>query len=78
MLARELSHRGLLPADGGYSTKLIGWVEVAGVAPTAGLIRVPGTMLKLHLAMYAARSEPSKRSSKPASHRERVSPNTAF
>ena len=28
MLARELSHRGLLPADGGYSTKLIGWVEV--------------------------------------------------
>ena len=36
MLARELSHRGLLPADGGYSTKLIGWVEVAGVAPTAG------------------------------------------
>ena len=29
MLQRELHHRGLIPKDGGYSTKLIGWVELA-------------------------------------------------
>ena len=28
MLQRELHHRGLIPEDGGYSSKLIGWIEV--------------------------------------------------
>ena len=30
MIQRELKHRGLIPQDGSYSMKLIGWVEVAG------------------------------------------------
>ena len=30
MLQRELHHRGLIPKDGGYSSKLIGWIEVSG------------------------------------------------
>jgi hypothetical protein len=30
MIQRELHHRGLIPEDGGYSSKLIGWVEVGG------------------------------------------------
>ena len=30
MIQRELSHRGLLPENGGYSAKLIGWIEVNG------------------------------------------------
>ena len=29
MIQRELNHRGLVPENGGYSAKLIGWVEVA-------------------------------------------------
>ena len=33
MLQRELHHRGLIPKSGGYSSKLIGWVEVAGEVP---------------------------------------------
>jgi len=33
MIQRELSHRGLVPENGGYSSKLIGWVEV--VQPAA-------------------------------------------
>ena len=28
MVQRELNHRGLVPENGGYSAKLIGWVEV--------------------------------------------------
>lgn len=28
MLARELRHRGIVPADGSYAAKLIGWLEV--------------------------------------------------
>ena len=28
MVQRELSHRGLVPENGGYSAKLIGWVEL--------------------------------------------------
>ena len=28
MLQRDLQHRGLVPESGGYSSKLIGWVEV--------------------------------------------------
>lgn len=30
MLQRELNHRGFVPENGGYSAKLIGWVEVGG------------------------------------------------
>ncbi len=30
MIQRELHHRGLVPKNGGYSSKLIGWVEVGG------------------------------------------------
>ncbi len=30
MLQRELNHRGLVPENGGYSAKLIGWVEIGG------------------------------------------------
>ena len=30
MIRRELNHRGLVPTNGGYSSKLIGWVEVGG------------------------------------------------
>ena len=30
MLQRELHHRGLVPKNGGYSSKLIGWVEIGG------------------------------------------------
>ena len=30
MVQRELSHRGLVPVNGGYSAKLIGWVEIGG------------------------------------------------
>ena len=30
MIQRELHHRGLIPEDGGYSSKLIAWVEVDG------------------------------------------------
>ena len=30
MIQRELNHRGLVPENGGYSSKLIGWVEVEG------------------------------------------------
>ena len=33
MLQRELHHRGLIPKSGGYSSKLIGWVEVASEVP---------------------------------------------
>jgi hypothetical protein len=29
MLERDLQHRGIVPEGGSYSTKLIGWVEVA-------------------------------------------------
>ena len=29
MIQRELHHRGLVPENGGYSARLIGWVEVA-------------------------------------------------
>lgn len=29
MLQRDLQHRGLVPEDGGYSSKLIGWIETA-------------------------------------------------
>ena len=29
MIRRELNHRGLVPENGGYSSKLIGWVEVS-------------------------------------------------
>jgi len=29
MVQRELQHRGLVPKDGGFSSKLIGWVEIA-------------------------------------------------
>ena len=28
MIQRELSHRSLVPENGGYSSELIGWVEV--------------------------------------------------
>ena len=28
MIQRELNHRGLVPENGGYSAKLIGWIEV--------------------------------------------------
>ncbi len=31
MVQRELSHRGLGPENGGYSAKLIGWVEVVPI-----------------------------------------------
>ena len=34
MLQRELHHRGLVPQNGGYSSKLIGWVEVGGETGT--------------------------------------------
>ena len=30
MVQRELNHRGLVPENGGYSAKLIGWVEIGG------------------------------------------------
>ena len=30
MIQRELDHRGLVPANGGYSAKLIGWSEIDG------------------------------------------------
>lgn len=30
MIQRELNRRGLVPENGGYSSKLIGWVEVGG------------------------------------------------
>ena len=30
MIQRELHHRGLIPKDGGYSSKLIAWIEVGG------------------------------------------------
>jgi len=30
MLQRELQHRGLVPEGGGYSAKLVGWVEMVG------------------------------------------------
>ncbi len=29
MLQRELHHRGLVPEGGGYSAKLVGWLEIA-------------------------------------------------
>ena len=32
MIQRELDHRGLVPENGGYSSKLVAWVEVAGTA----------------------------------------------
>ena len=35
MLQRELHHRGLIPENGGYSSKLIGWVEVGGETSTS-------------------------------------------
>jgi superfamily II DNA or RNA helicase len=31
MLQRDLQHRGLVPDNGGYSSTLIGWVEIAGI-----------------------------------------------
>ena len=34
MVQRELHHRGLIPENGGYSAKLIGWVEVGIESPT--------------------------------------------
>ena len=34
MIQRELNHRGLVPENGGYSAKLIGWVEVGGQETT--------------------------------------------
>lgn len=30
MIQRELNHRGLVPENGGYSAKLVGWVEISG------------------------------------------------
>jgi len=30
MLHRDLEHNGLIPAGGGFSAKLIAWVEVSG------------------------------------------------
>jgi superfamily II DNA or RNA helicase len=30
MLQRELNHRGLVPENGGYASRLIGWIEVSG------------------------------------------------
>ena len=32
MIRRELNHRGLVPDNGGYSSKLIGWIEVHGTS----------------------------------------------
>ena len=29
MVRRELNHRGLVPENGGYSSRLIGWAEVS-------------------------------------------------
>ena len=38
MLQRELHHRGLVPKKGGYSSKLIVWVEIARESPRASLL----------------------------------------
>ena len=37
MLQRELHHRGFVPKNGGYSSKLIGWVEIGGETSTSGV-----------------------------------------